>query len=95
MLLYIPGVYGNIRSYKELFALTAFEPREKFTVPTTVLQCGGTRHYEELSAFNFAPREWVERSADVRFFRRYDEGGHFPAMSVPEVVVRDIREALG
>lgn len=94
LLLYLPGVYGNIRSYKELYALTAFAPAEPFTVPTTVLQFGGTSHYEEISNFNFAPREWVERTADVRFFRRHESGGHFPALSVPEEVVGDIREAL-
>jgi pimeloyl-ACP methyl ester carboxylesterase len=41
LLLYIPGVYNNIRSYKELFSQTGLIPDTKFTVPTSVLQFGG------------------------------------------------------
>lgn len=94
LLLYIPGVYGNIRSYKELFGLDNFEPKVPFTVPTTVLQFGGISHYPELKDFNYVPRSWVERSADVKFFRRHEQGGHFPALSRPEWVIGDIREAI-
>jgi pimeloyl-ACP methyl ester carboxylesterase len=49
LVLYIPGVYNNIRSYKELFSHTSFIPDEKFTVPTSVLQFGGVMHYSELA----------------------------------------------
>jgi pimeloyl-ACP methyl ester carboxylesterase len=94
LLLYLPGVYGNIRSYKELFALTAFAPRTPFTVPTTVLQFGGTDLYPELKDVNNVPREWVERTADVRFFRKFERGGHFPALSQSEAVIAAIRDAL-
>ena len=52
LLLYLPGVYGNIRSYKELFNLAAFSPREPFTVPTSVLQFGGTSHSPALTNTN-------------------------------------------
>lgn len=94
MLLFIPGVYGNIRSYKELFSLTAFNPKKPFTVPTTVLQFGGISHYPSIGDFNYIPREWVERSANVTYFKRHEKGGHFPALSQPEWVIEDIREAL-
>ncbi|KAK7184088.1 hypothetical protein PSPO01_09794 [Paraphaeosphaeria sporulosa] len=94
MLLYLPGVYGNIRSYKELFALTAFTPRVPFTVPTTVLQFGDTSHYPELANVNYAPRDWVERTANVTYFKRHEKGGHFPALSQPQAVIDDIRTAL-
>lgn len=53
LLLYIPGVYHNIRSYKELFMPTSFIPDEKFTVPTSVLQFGGYMHYPELANWTY------------------------------------------
>lgn len=52
LLLYFPGVYGNIRSYKELFVgLTALTNGQLKTtnVPTSALQFGGTNHYPALS----------------------------------------------
>ena len=51
LLLYVPGVYNNIRSYKELFSHTSFIPAENFTVPTSVLQYGGYTHYPELDGW--------------------------------------------
>jgi pimeloyl-ACP methyl ester carboxylesterase len=55
LMLYIPGVYNNIRSYKELFSYTALTPDENFTVPTSVLQfgAGGQIHYPDIANANF------------------------------------------
>lgn len=53
LLLYIPGVYNNIRSYKELFKPTGFIPDQSFTVPTSVLQFGGYSHYPELADWTY------------------------------------------
>jgi pimeloyl-ACP methyl ester carboxylesterase len=53
LLLYIPGVYNNIRSYKELFTQTALIPDENFTVPTSVLQFGTQGPYPEVSNANY------------------------------------------
>ncbi|KAK3711060.1 hypothetical protein LTR37_009847 [Vermiconidia calcicola] len=93
LLLYLPGVYGNIRSYKELFpslaSLTAYRA-EKPEVPTSVLQFGGFTSYPGLQSLNYAPRDWAERSANVTFFARHDVGGHFPALSAPQLVLEDI-----
>lgn len=53
LLLYLPGVYGNIRSYKELFPalLQGIKPS---TVPTSVLQWGYPKPaYPELANANF------------------------------------------
>lgn len=54
-LLYLPGVYGNIRAYKELFALPNFMQERLNTVPTSALQFGGFGNtaYPELVGFNF------------------------------------------
>lgn len=57
LLLYIPGVYGNIRSYKELFpTLQALADGlvEQSAVPTSVLQFGGLNGYPVLQYANFA-----------------------------------------
>ena len=37
------------------------------------------------------PREWVERVYNVQRYVRMEEGGHFPALEVPEPLVEDIR----
>lgn len=94
LLLYIPGVYGNIRSYKEMYNLSYFVPREKSTVPTSVLQFGVRGGYTALESTNFVPRDWVERNANVTFFARHEGGGHFPAVNMPELVVKDIRASF-
>jgi pimeloyl-ACP methyl ester carboxylesterase len=53
LLLWIQGVYSNIRAYKELFSTTSWTPAKSFTVPTSVLQFGGVGAYPELKNFNF------------------------------------------
>ncbi|KAL7941074.1 putative epoxide hydrolase [Trichoderma barbatum] len=68
--LFIPGVYGNIRSYKELFP-EVVQGFRLSKVPTS----------PDLRNYNFVPRDWVERTANVTFFRRHNNGGHFPAYS--------------
>jgi len=50
LMLWIPGVYGNIRSYKELFTQG---PPPKTEVPTSIYQFGGMSLYPELSDFNY------------------------------------------
>ena len=37
------------------------------------------------------PREWAERSYDVRSWTEMPQGGHFAAMEEPELLVKDIR----
>lgn len=53
MTLFIPGVYGNIRSYKELYPLILKGPK-KSRVPTSILQWGYPKPgYSGLDSFNF------------------------------------------
>ncbi|KAK2616274.1 hypothetical protein QQS21_000708 [Conoideocrella luteorostrata] len=93
MTLFIPGVYGNIRSYKELFPALVSQKRKASKVPTAVLQWGYPKpSYPYLKNFNFVPRDWVERTANVTFFRRHSNGGHFPAYSQPEKWLGDMWE---
>lgn len=106
LMLYIPGLYRNIRAYKGMFKGPNFVPAQNKTVPTSVLQFGGSNHYPVLASLNYAvisisplylyffskPREWVERTASVTYFARHDRGAHFPAESAPDFVVEDIRD---
>lgn len=57
LLLYIPGVYGNIRSYKELYGVDKFAPGNT-SVPHSALQFGwgAATAYPELKSFNYAVR---------------------------------------
>jgi pimeloyl-ACP methyl ester carboxylesterase len=55
LMLWIQGVYSNIRDYKEIFSTSMFTPDKFFTVPTSVLQFGGVggKTYPELASFNY------------------------------------------
>ncbi len=37
------------------------------------------------------PRSWCERAFNVEQWTAFPEGGHFPAMEVPELLLRDLR----
>lgn len=37
------------------------------------------------------PLTWLQRFHNVTNLARYNEGGHFPAESVPHLVVKEIR----
>lgn len=43
-------------------------------------------------ANNKQPRDWVERTANVTFFKRHENGGHFPAYTVPQQWLKDVRD---
>ncbi|EMD60736.1 hypothetical protein COCSADRAFT_150938 [Bipolaris sorokiniana ND90Pr] len=96
-LLYAPGIYGNIRSYKELFDNSLFAPAKRSSVPTSALQFklrgDPTFAYPEIKYFNFVPLSWLQRFHNITNLARYNEGGHFPAESVPHLVVKEIRAA--
>lgn len=38
------------------------------------------------------PREWVERTGRVSWWREHERGGHFAALEVPEDMLRDLEE---
>src|SRR6185369_14123940 len=43
----------------------------------------------------FPPRSWVERVYDVRCWSELPAGGHFAAMEQPELLAKDLKDALG
>ena len=38
------------------------------------------------------PREWAERSYDVRRWQEMPRGGHFAALEEPELLAHEVRE---
>jgi microsomal epoxide hydrolase len=38
------------------------------------------------------PRAWAEKTADAVWSREHEKGGHFAALEVPEVLLRDLEE---
>jgi pimeloyl-ACP methyl ester carboxylesterase len=42
-----------------------------------------------------SPRAWAERAWDLRQWTEMPKGGHFPALEVPELLVRDVRNFFG
>jgi pimeloyl-ACP methyl ester carboxylesterase len=84
---------GTIHSANRIYAETrraglgASMPPERVPVPMA---------HSRFPADGFAtPRPWAERLYDVRAWTLHDEGGHFPAMEVPEALVGDLVAFFG
>lgn len=82
-------VTGTIASANRIYAETrragfgASLPDAKVPVPMGYVKFPG-------DAFK-PPRRWVAELYDIRRFRDVDEGGHFPALEVPELLSDEIR----
>ena len=82
-------VTGTIASANRIYAETRWAgfgaslPDGKVPVPMGYVKFPG-------DAFK-PPRRWVEQLYDVRRWSEVDEGGHFPALEVPEILTREIR----
>ena len=77
-------ISSSTRMYKENRSFTwSMEPGERIRVPLAVAVFPG-----ELS---HPPREWADRSYDVRRWTEMPRGGHFPALEEPELLAEDIR----
>ncbi len=37
------------------------------------------------------PRSWAERLYNIKRWKVFDRGGHFPALEVPDLLMEDIR----
>ena len=40
------------------------------------------------------PKEWIETTGDLLYFKRHDRGGHFAAMEQPQLLADDVEEFL-
>lgn len=59
-------------------------PHEKVEIPVAVASFPGENSL----------REWAERFYNIQHWTEFSQGGHFPAMEVPELLVKDIRDAF-
>ncbi|KFG84840.1 putative epoxide hydrolase [Metarhizium anisopliae] len=92
LMLWLPGPYGNIRSYRQIFQPDIVD-FPKTNVPSGVSQWGwGHGPFPGIANFPFTPRSWIERLCNVTYFKTHKRGGHFPARTLPEYWVSDVRE---
>ena len=83
---WVTGTIGSsVRMYKENQS-TLWEMAEGEKVPTPA---GMALFPQEIAK---PPREWAERSWDVRRWEEMPRGGHFAALEEPELLAREIRE---
>lgn len=104
MVLYIPGLFGNIRAYKEWWAEGALNqtayPSSKVPTGVTHWPSGPLKINDPFSyavstvqayihsvaklTCLMQPVSWIQRTANLTFFRKHDYGGHFPAVVNPQ-----------
>ena len=76
---------SSVRMYKEnQSSLWEMAPDEKIPTPA-----GMALFPQEIAK---PPREWAERSYDVRRWQEMPRGGHFAALEEPELLAHEIRE---
>ena len=76
---------SSVRMYKENQShLWEMEENEKVAAPA-----GMAAFPQEIAR---PPREWAERSYDVRRWQEMPKGGHFAALEEPELLAHEIRE---
>jgi epoxide hydrolase len=71
---------GNL--YRE--AVLDPAPERRVTVPT------GIAHFAH--ELVMAPRAWAEPAYNIVSWQRYEQGGHYPALEVPELFLDEIRQ---
>ena len=76
---------SSVRMYKENQSIL-WEMNENEKVPAPA---GMALFPQEISR---PPREWAERSYDVRRWREMPKGGHFAALEEPELLAHEMRE---
>ena len=83
---WVTGTIGSsVRMYKENQShLWTMEPDEIVAAPA-----GMALFPQEIAR---PPREWAERSYDVRRWQEMPRGGHFAALEEPELLAHEVRE---
>ena len=83
---WVTGTIGSsVRMYKENQShLWVMEEEEKVPAPA-----GMALFPQEIAK---PPREWAERSYDVRRWQEMPRGGHFAALEEPELLAHEVRE---
>jgi len=75
-------INASMRDYYERQHTAGQQQRGRINVPTAVAM------FPRDVAF---PREWVERSYNLRHWTEIARGGHFPAAEEPELLAEDMR----
>lgn len=89
---WIQDPYGSIRSYS-LASQAGFPTQRKSDVPTGVTVWGSQKgRFPGLAKFPMTPRSWVERAANVVYYKKHDCGGHYPAWNMPDQWLADVQE---
>ncbi|KAF4783274.1 hypothetical protein HER10_EVM0008105 [Colletotrichum scovillei] len=92
MMMYIPGPYAGIRAYLGfqvchpipsviLASVVIIDTYASRIFPTQTCPRGSLS----------GPRDWIERSVNLVYFQRHQVGGHFPAVSQPDLWMGDVR----
>ncbi|KFA48148.1 hypothetical protein S40293_10223 [Stachybotrys chartarum IBT 40293] len=92
-LLWIQEPYTSMRAYIEFFLQPENMAFPKSSLPAAVTEWGSENGpFPDLTAFGLAPLDWAERVHTVNFFRQHTFGGHFPALSEPDLYASEVRE---
>ncbi|KAI1424135.1 alpha/beta-hydrolase [Xylaria sp. FL1777] len=93
LLLSIQGATGNVRGYKEWLDYTKIT---YVNVPTGASTWGFSNGpLKTLANAELTPRTWIERIVNLTFLSTHEHGGHFPAVTEPELWSEDIQNFFG
>ena len=79
------AVYDGMQAWRELAAREAADPGGQST-PAAVPPTGVA-----VFAADTTIRKLMDPSGRIDHWSNFDRGGHFPALEVPELLIRDIR----
>ncbi|KAI0156571.1 alpha/beta-hydrolase [Xylariaceae sp. FL1272] len=89
--LWIQGTYGNIRLYKDTIPLAS--ELTYVNVPTGASVWGlNNGPLKSVGYAQLTPRSWIERMVNLTFYSKHEHGGHFPALTEPELWSADVVE---
>ncbi|KAH6706704.1 hypothetical protein VD0002_g1286 [Verticillium dahliae] len=77
--------------YKEALAVLNNDP-DSMVKRYVTQPVGGSVFPKEIW---MSPREWMEETYNIQFWRQKDGGGHFAAWEQPEALVNDLRDFFG
>ncbi|KAJ4176574.1 hypothetical protein NW755_014339 [Fusarium falciforme] len=92
MLLWVQEPFGHLRIYREI-SKPESSVYPKTDVPTGVVQWGAVNGpFPDLVQWPFTPKDWIERTSRLVYFKRYEFGGHYPAISYPDLWAESVGE---
>lgn len=89
MIYWITQTFGSSVRYYYEAAHNPWRPSHD-RMPVVEAPVSALIYHKEMT---HAPRKWVERYHNIVRYTEMTEGGHFPQLEVPELLIEDIREA--